>query len=135
MRNYRYGSARVYSGVVSSTGLVEAGYSGALTRAAFDALRREVLLDTGPAPCVVLRMDKSLTVMSELPDIPPGTYKPTAPSGAVIVRRDQFEMWSAYNRKLGQIGIMRAVFLDSNVALAYEWAQRQIHRSRAELRQ
>lgn len=130
MRTTRYNSARVSAGVVSRSGLVEAAYSGALTKDAFSALRREVLYDTGPAPCVVLRMDKSLTLMTALPDIPAGTYTPTAPSGAVIVRADQYEMWTAYNRKLSRLGVMRAVFLDSHASLAYGWAERQIRELR-----
>ena len=133
MKTTRYGSARVSSGVISRSGLVEAAYSGPLTRAAFSVLRREVLFDTRPAPCVVLRMDKSLTLMTDLPDIPTGTYTPTAPTGAVIVRPDQYEMWTAYNRKLTRLGVMRAVFLDSHAALAYEWAERQIRELRQAL--
>lgn len=132
MRTTRYDSARVTSGVISRSGLVEAIYSGALSAKAFDALRCDVLRDTNPAPGVVLRMDRSLTLMSAMPKIPTGTYVPTAPAGAVIVRFDQYEMWAQYTRELAKVGVMRAVFLDSHAALAYSWAERQILESRLE---
>ena len=136
MHTYRHNTARVTSELVSRSGLIEANYTGPLTLAAFDVLRREVLRDTGPAPAVVLRLDKSLSLMARPPLIPDGTYAPNSPSGAVVVRLDQFDMWSAYNRDLVlKTGVRRVVFLDSQLLLAYEWAERQVLASRAKQQQ
>ena len=132
MAAYRHNTSRVTSELVSRSGLVEANYSGPITLAAFDVLRREVLRDTGPAPAVVLRLDKSLSLMSTPPLIPDGTYAPNSPSGAVVVRRDQYDFWLAYNRELViRTGVKRVVFLDSQLTLAYQWAERQVLASRA----
>lgn len=80
-------------------------------------------------------MDRSLVLLSLPPDIAPGVYTSRAAPGAVIVRADQYELWAEYARRLSNVGVLRAVFLESHATLAYEWAERQILRERAKLPQ
>jgi hypothetical protein len=128
----RYGSARAGSALVCrSTGICEATYSGPITMDAFSILRRSVLEDTDGSPCTVIRMDKCVMPAEAMPRAPAGTYTSMAAPGAVIVRPDQYRVWSEYARNLAVIGVMRAVFLDSNASVAYEWAQRQARLERA----
>ena len=134
MKTYRYNGANVSGEFVSRTGMLETSYGGVLTSAAFDVLRGDVLRETARASAVVIRMDKSLIAMADMPDVPRGTYHVRAVTGAVIVRADQYAMWSAYARRLAQIGVMRAVFLDSQGALPYEWALRQVAAQEERLR-
>lgn len=43
-------------------------------------------------------------------------------TAAIIVRPDQYDLFSAYSTELAAIGIERAVFLESQLAMALEWS-------------
>jgi hypothetical protein len=135
VRNYRCGAARVTSTALGKLGLVESVYTGPISANAFGILRLGVLRETEGSPCAVIRMDRSLMLVSLPPVIAPGVYTARSAPGAVIVRADQYEMWAEYARRLANVGVMRAVFLESHATLAYEWAERQIRLERAILPQ
>jgi hypothetical protein len=135
MNTYRYGAARASNTRIGKSGLVESIYTGPISAQAFEVLRLGVLRETQGSPCAVIRMDGSLMLLSLPPVIGPGVYTGRSAPGAVIVRADQYELWAEYSRRLASVGVMRAVFLDSHAALAYEWAERQILRERAVLPQ
>ena len=103
---------------------MSAVYHGHLGLATFKALVPQVLGATRNATVVVIRMDGSVTTMARMPEVPED-YKGCAPEGCVIVRRDQFALWSGYAEKLSQQGVRRVVFLDSQLGAALRWVQRR----------
>lgn len=122
MRTIRSNSARVsFDGF---DGFVEVAYSGLVTAQTFLSMREGVLGTTSHAPVLVFRLDKMLDLIEDF--VPPSndSFKIWMPPAAVIVRRDQFAKHVAYNRQVSALGVMRAVWLDSHAALAYEWALR-----------
>ena len=124
LHTIRYNAARGSVGVIcNKTGLVEAAYSGPLSVKAFDALREDMMGTTDHAPCSVIRLDKALLLTDSLPKVP--DHHIDVPPAALIVRRDQYEVFEDYARKLAKQGVLRVVLLDSYAHLAYEWAVRQ----------
>ena len=100
-------------------------YRGPLCVAAFGSLEPQVMSVTCDAPVVVIRLDGSVHVMEQMPEAEKGHQGHYAPEGCIIVRRDQFALWSGYAEKLAQQGIRRVVFLDSQLNQALRWLQRR----------
>lgn len=91
-------------------------YSGVISAACFDGLRRDVLQTTQGAQSMILRMDTALTLST--PPIPNGTYAANTAPGVVVVREDQHAVWLEYARRVARLGIIRAVFLQRDLVLA-----------------
>ena len=104
-------------------GVSEIIYCGPMSQHAFDLLRRQALDTTACAACLVVRIDKVLSTMSCAPMAGGPHYGINRAPAAVIAREDQFDMWDDYARQVARHGIMRAVFLDSFAAQAYQWAR------------
>lgn len=104
--------------------IAEVDYSGPISSNAFKVLR-DLVTEAAPlASCFVIRMDKSLTMMGTPPAALTGV-KGAAP-GAVIVREDQYELWRAYAAAMSHVGVIRIVFLESQLALCREWVDVQL---------
>lgn len=132
MRKFKFNSTQATLETIGGSGVVEAVYSGPFTRVAFVSLRDEVLQSSGHARSVVLRMDRTLDLMPEMPPTCKVAYSVNNIPGAVIVRRDQFYLWSAYAKKLAEMGVMRSVWLEEHAQMAYQWA---LHQSVARLQE
>ena len=96
-----------------------AEYTGPMCRECFDDLRAKVVQATQEARVLLIRMDRALSVSALVPEVPPTTYRINRAPAAVIVRPDQFDVWQAYADRMADIGIMRAVFLESQLAQAH----------------
>jgi hypothetical protein len=99
-------SARV--SIAHKGAVAVADYSGPLCRSAFAVLRPRVVLATTGAKCLVLRMDKCLCLLGEVPEVKGYTAKSLP--GAVLVRPDQYQIWADYALAMANIGIKRVVF-------------------------
>ena len=90
----------------------QASYTGVMSPITFDVLRAKVVKATAQAKVLVLRMERALIAIAAPPPIPLNTYCTNCAPAAVVVRPDQFELWSDYARQMDAIGIMRAIFLE-----------------------
>ena len=113
---------------VGTLGLMEVDYWGSLTKPAYIELRVSVLAATRSAAALVVRMDNAAMLLGQQPTPPSPMKSAGAPAGALVVRADQFQMFSDYARALSAVGVVRAVFLPSQLASAYSFAE---HHARA----
>lgn len=101
-----------------------ADYRGPLNASAFEELRPRVVRSSGGAQCLVLRMDKALSLMASAPAV--GGYAIGSLPGAVIVRPDQYAIWIDYAVAMSAVGITRVVFPTSELLLCREWVDLQL---------
>ena len=109
--------------VGSACGLMEVSYYGPISKHSFCYLRNAVNGASATAPALLVRMDLAMFAFTDAPLIPPGIYAKRNPAAAVIVRREEYSMWSAYLRLVAATGIKRALFCDSQLKLARIWAE------------
>ena len=74
------------------------------------------------SPALVIRTDTALMTMDSVPLIE--APKVVVPPAAIVVCPEQRDLWVEYSRQLADVGIMRTVFLTSQLDLAYRWAER-----------
>lgn len=120
---YRYHSARARVREIGG-GVHEIEYTGAMTPKAFHALREDVLEATRGAQALVIRVDRGFFAMAQIRPSTRSAYAHNDAPGAVVGRQDQLGYWVDYSMGAAEIGIMRAVFLDSQMTMALEWARR-----------
>lgn len=101
--------------------LAESIYTGLMSRATFEQLRLQAIEATRRATAVVIRLDLCV-MLGEPPPMPDGVYTPDAPPAALVVLPEQYEWWTSYVRPLS---VVRAVFVQDQMALAYAWADLQ----------
>lgn len=95
-------------------------YSGPITNASYSALLPLATRATQGAAALMIRLDGCLTTLSDaMPD------SVVTPEGCLVVRPDQFDFWSDYAKKSARSGVMRVVFLDSQLSLAHCWLARR----------
>lgn len=109
--------------------LAESIYTGLMSRATFEQLRLRAIEATRRAPAVVIRLDLCV-MLGEPPPMPDGVYTPDAPPAALVVLPEQYDWWTSYVRPLS---VVRAVFVQDQMALAYAWADLQCPGARAVL--
>ena len=88
-------------------------YSGVLSRSCFAELRAKVIDATQEARVLTLHVEKALMAENAAPAIPLDTYRLNMAPAAVIVRPDQFDVFTDYAEKMADLGITRVVFLYS----------------------
>ncbi|MCB2030717.1 MAG: hypothetical protein R3E92_00570 [Burkholderiaceae bacterium] len=128
MKVLRYQSATVHITTLKSSrhGVMEVSVWGPLLQDAFNHFRPEVLEATKDAPAVVVRLDTALDVMIEPPQVSEQIYRLVdPPPQAVVTHEKQYELWAVHARNLAHIGISRAVFISSQLELAYRWSESQ----------
>ena len=118
-------SARASFQAIADYNFVEVNYTGVLAFTSLAYLQKIVLAETLDIPALVLRMDRALVAMSCVPVSERRAY---GPAGAIVVRPDQFDLGSDYAQKMAAIGVRRVVFLESQLCLAYEWAEQRAQR-------
>lgn len=119
-------SATVYAGPLegSRNGVQEQRHIGIVTPATIGRLRRRSLEAARHAPAIVFRFERSVFAMDRIPEIPIDLYAVAQAPAAVVVRPDQYEFWQEFaDRLMQQAGVLRAVFLESNLDLARRWAE------------
>lgn len=122
MKTIQYHAAAARFKAVSSFNFVEVNYKGPLSLTSLGYLQGVVLAETRDIPALVLRMDRALLALASIPVADKMKYKP---AGALVVRPDQFDLCASYAESLAVIGVRRVVFLESQLALAYEWAEQR----------
>jgi len=100
----------------------EISYKGALSRSAFYALRAQALQATQGADSLVIRVDTALVISIDMPDNPHVMYAGNTAPGCLVVSLDQRDAWERHAREMAEIGVMRIVFLSSQLPLAYAMA-------------
>jgi len=125
MPAFKYNSARATTEFLGRNGMCEAVYTGPMTEEAFDTLRTEALQASVKATSFVVRLDRALILMPDANQVHANSYPKDAPAGALIVRRDQFEFWAEYVRKLASFGVCRSLWLEETANQAYLWADLQ----------
>ena len=125
MQTFNCGAAKVtWEQVAQSTkGVMQVAYYGPIGAETLCYLRGLLITLSMDAPAVVIRMDYAMFALDVAPPIPNGMYTGRSPPAALIVRRDAYAMWSAYGRQVAALGVKRAVFCDSQIELAYLWAE------------
>lgn len=103
-------------------GVIEITYYGILSRDVLRELKRQILIAAEDAPALVIRMDKALVIASDISPPPEWDSQKKIPIAALVVPPAHFEMWTEYGHRVALIGVMRAVFLVSQLDLAYRWA-------------
>jgi hypothetical protein len=98
-----------------------AEYSGVLTRDCFVDLRSAVVLETREARVMLADMSRVLMTSIEAPPIPDNTYLANVAPAAVLVRPDQYDVWRDYAGQAANQGIIRVVFLVSQLPQAQRW--------------
>lgn len=112
-------------------GVTLAVYEGRVDGTALVDLRGAVARQAADTTAYVVRMDSARLLMGVDPFIPPaGMDLSTLPGGAVICRLDQLEVMRAYARYMSEHGVIRTVFLDSEIQEALHFAARHAFFSR-----
>ena len=123
---FRYLTAKATHRVRScvSGKIAEVSYFGPLSTAAFDALAPPLIQATDHSiSAVVLRSDCSLSILDALPAAHKSAYPEDFPALAHVCRAEDYDFWQAYAKKQAGIGIRRVIFLESQLAMAYAFAE------------
>lgn len=107
----------------SRAGLVRLNYFGYVDAAAMAVLRAQLIGVVGAANQCVIHTETALIAMDEMPAVEP-VLQPVA-DAAIIVTPENRELFVEYAQRLAEVGITRAVFLQSQMEQAYRWAERR----------
>lgn len=106
---------------VEKCNVIEAAYAGPIDASSLVRLRSAVVTQER-AHAYVVRMEKACLLMSIDPLLPPvGDYKAIGP-GVVVCRPDQLEVIRAYAKFMSERGVLRAIFLESELEQARNFA-------------
>ena len=122
---YKYKSASVSCGPLNRHGVMTISYSGPMNEEVFCTLRKQVLAVSHEAKALVIHMQGALLLMADAPEIKAGVYLGKCPDAAIIVSPVQVELLAKYGNVLAAQGVMRVVFLHSQLDLAQRWANRR----------
>lgn len=122
MSSFVYQTAKVVLRPLDS-GVVEVTYYGVLSREAFRTLKNQVHQAAEGVPALVVRLDKALIIASDIAPPPEWDSQKKIPIAALVVRPEHLGIWIDYSHRVALIGVMRAVFLVSQIELAYRWAE------------
>ena len=113
-------SAAALCSPVRGARMSEVSYRGVICNKAFSSLVPKVLAHTADSDGLIFRMDHALVVCNDFPD-PPAGYSLDTPIGAVICREFQYLAMCEYTAKLSRAGVIRAVFLETQLECAMRW--------------
>lgn len=112
------------SAVEIEPGVWHVEYAGLMFQSCLNFLRAKEVEATKEARVLFIRMDKVYMVTSHMPSVHCGHERINMAPATMIVRPDQYAKWANYATKMAQIGIMRAIFLPSQVAQALRMVDR-----------
>jgi len=101
-----------------------AEYSGVLSQDCFADLRASVVYETRGAKVTTMHMGRALMAFNVAPPIYDDTYAGSRAPGAMVVRPDQYDVWRDYAGQMANRGIIRVVFLTSQLPQARRWTDR-----------
>ncbi len=107
-------------------GVLLAKYEGLITGPQLVQLRTAVIADTPETRAFVVRFDSAALLMGVDPLLPEAGNYDAIPDGAVVCRHDQLDVVRAYARYMAERGVIRAVFLDSEISQAMRFALRHV---------
>lgn len=124
MKTFEFEAAKaVYRPLDNGVGHVV--YTGEHTQAALDYLRAKVLHAAQDSAVLLVRMEKALLYMERMAPVLREAYMPGIKVGAIVVRADQYKIAEQHVLQLAGEGVSRVLFLETQLALAYSWAERR----------
>lgn len=107
------------------SGVTLAVYSGPLDGESLAGLRHAVNRQAIGTAAYVVRVDQSCLLMGVNPWIPDaGMELSSIAGGCVVCRPDQLEVMRQYSQYMAERGVVRTVFLDSEIQEALHFAAR-----------
>lgn len=128
MGRFEYGPASAACRAVpgSRAGLVRVSYFGMLNDASMAVLVSKMASVARDAPVCVSHMERAVLTLERMPAIEEAVK--TVVDAAIIVAPADRDLFVEYARRLSEVGVNRAVFLESQVEQAYRWAERRAKR-------
>lgn len=122
--SYRASSVLYRTDKESQHGVAEVTMYGPATFDAHAFFRPLVLGWVRDDPAVLFRLDKACDTLSMPPSACKAAYPDNSPPMAVVLNPSQnYELWEAHSRRLARLGIVRAVFLASEIDDAIEFVR------------
>lgn len=106
------------------SGVTVAVYGGAMCGETLVDLRSAVAMQAQNTRAYVVRLERSCLMMGVDPFIPVSGDFSALPGGAVVCRQDQLETMRVYARYMAEHGVIRVVFLESEIQAALNFARR-----------
>lgn len=113
----------------SCAGVLLLNFYGLLNAYNLESLSARLIPVTIHAPALVARTDQALVAMQRVP-LHGRDDQPTMPA-AIVVRREHRDLGVEYGRRQAEIGLTRAVFVETQLELALRWAERRAEQARA----
>lgn len=104
------------------SGVTVAEYGGAMCAKTLVHLRDSVAAQAPETLAYVVRLDRTCLMMGIDPFIPTPGDVSALPGGVVVCRPDQLDAMKAYARHMAERGVVRVVFLESEVQEALHFA-------------
>jgi len=107
----------------SQHGVVCAEFTGPITKDIYDQLRSKMLQLVAGAPAIVIRVDRAMFALQYAEQVPRGHFIAPTPAAAVIASRADFAMFTEMAHQLAAAGVIRVIFLDTEMQAALDWAE------------
>lgn len=121
MYSYHSATVRVYPIPRINRGVLEVSWGGILTAEATQALWRAHHAVTRTAPALVIRLDGAVCAFGSPGVISKAQMAQTPPS-ALVVTPALYAGYKVFIRGLAERGVLRAIFLPSQIDYARQWA-------------
>jgi len=118
--DHLYGRVRIRN---LDCGVSAASYSGLVDMEGFEALRETAIKMGKRESVLIIDTSKVITTVDLTQEFIPNPDGLTRLPAVVICRADQLVPWQRYAEKLGLLGVLRVVFLDSERDQALRLAQ------------
>lgn len=122
MHTYHSATVRVYALPDSRKGVLEVVWGGVLTEEATHALWTEHHPKTRLAPALVVRIDTAACAFGD-PGVISKKQMAETPPSALVVPPSLYVKYKVFIRGLAERGILRSIFLPTQVEYARQWAE------------
>jgi hypothetical protein len=96
---------------------------GTLTRQTCSEIRSRVAPHFSDADAVVIRLDMAMDMVTTPPLIRRELFPCAVPPGVIVISAAQrMDLWQRHAANLARIGVIRSIFLSTELADAYEYA-------------
>lgn len=124
VQTFRHESAVLKVKPTCAPDVLHLDYFGVLSGATLGKLWREAANHGSNANALVIRIDRAVLAYQDMADIAESQFRWQQMPGAIVVRPDQEYEVREYCRQLASIGLLRLSFLEDELNLAYQWADR-----------
>lgn len=107
----------------SQYGVLCAEFTGPITREIYDQLRPKMLRLVADAPAIVIRVDRAMFALQYAQQMPRDHFIEPTPAAAVIASRGDFAMFTEIAHQVAAAGVIRVIFLETEMQAALEWAE------------